>query len=174
MTITGYKGANLGALDKLALPTAKGTYGKGYYFGDFNCAKEYADDGYILEATISISKPIHYIAAYDERTDNYAVKLIEQIFDRDTKKHMSELLSADYNYLGRNFQRGVINLGYTGIIVDYGNKAFECIALYECSIKPQKLTRIGPDQQIIHDIDLSELTMKDLGQLLKTLKLSIA
>jgi len=169
MIFTAYKGANLGDLSKLALSSTVGTYGMGFYFGDHLCAKEYADDGYILEANIHLSNPVRYNAVYDSATDNYAIKLIEQLFPVHHHQHESELLKADYNYLGVEFQRCVADLGYDGIVVEYDDAAHEVIAFSASTIEYIKLSRITADRTIENETSLNGINTEALHLLLNKL-----
>lgn len=144
MAITAYKGfsdykSTLFLTDPFHAVSEYGSFGKGLYFGDYNCAKSYADSpaGAVFEAQVSADKLLvvhtNYDLAEKYDIDTYAIPLIMALFE------LPEAEAADYFirhnvegfYLGDDIYLAARAKGYEAIHVIYNENpdTFELIAL---------------------------------------------
>jgi len=112
----------------------RGTFGSGYYGGDLACAVEFCggDDADLICLEMDIKKPFRYRANFDHELDfdSPAVDMINAIFGPEEQSDVLATAMQSDGYFGNEVQERLLELGYDGIFVDYGEGAFESVAFF--------------------------------------------
>lgn len=157
MVITAYKGfaeqqpGKQFDVDPLAGYSTIGSFGSGIYFGNLECAKEFAatnsNGGQLFESVINPVNPLsidtsdNLIDEFD--IDTYALPLIAHLYQTSltqAAKLFTRLAVNDY-LLGNDINQLAKSLGHDAILITYnGNaKVFELVVLCPSIIAHTKL-----------------------------------
>jgi hypothetical protein len=130
-TITAYHGTAQ-TISGTPIASLSGTFGAGVYWGNFNCAKEYAHHA-LFQVEIPLSSLLRCAADYDvaERfdLDTPALPLLMQLFS-DTEDQAAarfSRLTTDGFHLGEEIGVEVKALGFDGLLAEYEPGVFEVV-----------------------------------------------
>lgn len=114
------------------LPSLRGTFGTGVYWGDLRCAKEYAHHA-LYQAQIPTASLLHCVADFDTGEqfdlDTPALPLLMQLFSETAAQAAQRFLSLcdDDGHLGEEIRHAVQALGFDGVLAQYEPDVFEIV-----------------------------------------------
>lgn len=114
------------------IASLRGTFGAGVYWGDFNCAKEYAHHA-LFQTQIPTASLLRCTADFDiaERfdIDTPALPLLMQLFSDTEEQAAARFLTLcdDSGHLGEEIGLAVKALGFDGILAEYQTGVFEVV-----------------------------------------------
>lgn len=125
-------------------PSTRGTFGSGIYWGNLQCAKEWAmtfEDPTLLKTTFSTEDLLICDASYDvgERNDvdTPAIPLLMKLFNETEEKATARWLTLhDEFLLGDEIRVQVQALGFKGILAQYQPDVFELVWYPENPMAP--------------------------------------
>lgn len=153
---TVYKGFAVERSELVCDPTlwfsSAGSFGSGYYFGDLQCAKEWADDnGTLIGVTLSSKNTLtimlndNDLDTYD--LDTYALPLIAHLFSL-TKAQAAHFFmqQADDLLLGDVIRDRALARGYDTLALYHSDTVFEIVAL-----RPEIITITSVNEDLLRE-----------------------
>jgi len=155
LEVWGYNGTK----SRVVLPltgSERGTFGAGFYVGDLACAVEFAceDNGEVLEFRIELQSPLIYDPDFDHEYDfdSPAVGLIQQLFDAKEAHEIIERSMAGDGYFGAEVRQRVLERGFDGVIVDYGDGIFEAVIYGDVGPLLERIMSVSEAKELLAPI----------------------